>query len=415
MDQNTIAKTATAAADAFTKMLGRLPRWVVTSPGRVNLIGEHTDYNDGYVLPMAIDRHVAVAADLLPKGPSDRPPVARVYSTLMDQWAEISLQSPAKLDRGAWSNYVAGTLAGCSAAGLPCPAFVAVIHADLPLGGGLSSSAALEVAVATLAEAMTGQTLDPVQKALLCQKAEHEYADMPCGIMDQFSSIFGRAGNLILLDCRSQRIEMVSMTDPTVRVLIVNSNVKHNLADGEYAKRRAQCAEAAKLLGVNSLRDATPEMIEQYRDALGDVRYRRARHVIGENDRTLEMARAVRANDWDRAGELMYQSHASLRDDFEVSCAELDLLVEIARRIGPDGGVHGSRMTGGGFGGCTVSLIRADAVPSLVREIGTSYVKRVGIEPSVFVTKPSDGPIIVKQPTVSPVACDRLAVITTRK
>lgn len=386
---------ATAAGEAFYKLFDREPRWVATAPGRVNLIGEHTDYNDGFVLPMAIERHVAIAADILPTD-GGVPPVARIYSTTLDQWAEISLQSPQNPGRGAWSSYVAGVLAGCRAAGLTPPAFEAVVHADLPLGGGLSSSAALEVAAATLVEAICGRSLAPVQKALLCQKAEHDYAGMPCGIMDQFSSIFGRAGNLILLDCRLRQIEMVSMADPAVKVLIVNSNVKHNLADGEYAKRRAQCAEAAGVLGVDSLRDADLETVERCRDKLGNVCYRRARHVVGENARVLETAAAIRRNEWRRAGELMYQSHASLRDDFEVSCEELDVLVEIARDLGPEGGVLGSRMTGGGFGGCTVSLIHAAAEGEVVEAIKSGYGKRTGIEATLFVTQPADGARIVR-------------------
>ena len=398
MPQNLTSKLALEAENAFCERFGRAPRWIIAAPGRVNLIGEHTDYNDGYVLPMAINRHVAIAADLLPDGSNSKPATAKVYSTLVEEYADIPVELPVKPGHGVWSSYVAGSLAGCREAGLCCPAFEAVIHTDLPLGGGLSSSAALEVAVATLAEAITGRSLEPIEKALLCQKAEHDYAGMPCGIMDQCSSIFGREGHLILLDCRSRKIEMIPLADPDVSVLIINSNVKHKLADGEYAKRRAQCIEAAKIIGVKSLRDASPEQVERQRMALGDIRYRRARHVTTEIERTLQMATTVRAKQWQRAGNLMYQSHSSLRDDFEVSCNELDMLVELALGIGTSGGVYGSRMTGGGFGGCTVSLVQTDAVPSVAEEIETGYYEKTGIKPSVFVTKPADGPVILKQP-----------------
>jgi len=392
---------ADAAAQLFAEKFGRRPRWLVAAPGRVNLIGEHTDYNDGFVLPMAIERYVAIAADR----PSD-PDVAsngtaRLFSTGMDDWATIGIEGPIAPGPVCWSSYVEGVVAGCLAAGLSPDGFEAVVHADVPLGGGLSSSAALEVATATLIEAITGEKLDPLQKALLCQKAEHEYARMPCGIMDQFSSVMGWRDHLMLLDCRAQEAEMVPLVDPDVSVLVVNTNVKHELTGGEYAERRGQCEAAARRLGVPALRDATLEMLEAARGRLQPVEHRRARHVISENERTVQAAAALARGDWAAVGELMYASHASLRDDYEVSCPELDCLVELARsagewgRQGAHGAVIGSRMTGGGFGGCTVSLVRTAALEDVVAVVGDGYQKATGIEPTVFVTRPAEGARVI--------------------
>ena len=254
--------------------------------------------------------------------------------------------------------------------------FDATIHSTVPLGGGLSSSAALEVATATLLEAITGKRLDPVEKALLCQKAEHEFAGMPCGIMDQFISVMGRKNHLLLLDCRSRQTELVPLDDPSVAVLIVNTNVKHKLTGSEYPTRRKQCETAAKILGVPSLRDATADALEDAKTRMDEVVYRRARHVIGEIERTVHAAEGIRASNWPTVGQLMYASHYSLRDDYEVSCTELDAVVEIAEAIGIKGGVYGCRMTGGGFGGCTVALVKADAVEAISKKIAADYKTR---------------------------------------
>jgi galactokinase len=271
-----------------------------------------------------------------------------------------------------------------------------VLHADLPQGGGLSSSAALEVAVATLVEALSGTTLAPLRKALLCQRAEHEFAGVPCGIMDQCSSVMGREGALLLLDCRSRQVQLTPLAGPEVVALIVNSNVRHELTDGGYAARRRQCEEAARTLGVPALRDVTPQGLERERSRLDDAHYRRARHVVTEIARTVEAADALRRGDWDTVGRLMYASHASLRDDFQVSCAELDLLVELAAGAGD--GVIGSRMTGGGFGGCTVSLVRREALDGVVRHVAGGYQRQAGREATVFVTRPVDGARVIKAP-----------------
>jgi galactokinase len=383
---------ATAAAQEFRKRFSRSPSFLVAAPGRVNLIGEHTDYNGGYVLPMAIERYVVIAACVSSDRPGgDSHPAARVYSANKDETASLAVDGQTKPEKVTWSNYVQGVIAGFAARGMSPPAFDAVVESTVPLGGGLSSSAALEVATATLLEVILDRQLKPIEKALLCQEAEHKFAGVPCGIMDQFSSTLCTKDHLMLLDCRSQEAQLVPLMAPEITVLIANSNVKHELTGGEYAQRRAQCEAAAKLLGVTTLRDATAQQLESARTQLGDVNYRRARHVIGEIDRTVKAVAAIRAARWSDVGELMYASHDSLRDDYEVSCQELDLLVDIARQIGPQGGVIGSRMTGGGFGGCTVSLVKTDRAAAIADAIRDRYQKSTGIEPTIFTSRPAQG------------------------
>jgi galactokinase len=249
----------------------------------------------------------------------------------------------------------------------------------------------LEVATATLLEAMTGRQLAPIDKALLCQQAEQAFAGMPCGIMDQFITAMGQAGSALLIDCRGRTMQAVPLDDPAVSVLIINSNVKHELVDGAYAERRRQCERAAEALGVSALRDATMPLLHETRDQLDPVTYRRARHVISENERTTAAAEAMQQRNWSGVGRLMGESHASLRDDFEVSCAELDTLVELAEAHATSGDLLGARMTGGGFGGCTVSLVKTDAATHLGQQIATDYEQRTGQSPSVFVTRPAAG------------------------
>ena len=284
-----------------------------------------------------------------------------------------------------------------SAARHTIPRLDVALHSTVPLGGGLTSSAALEVCTATLLEAATGTAIDPVEKALLCQKAEHEFAGVPCGIMDQFISVLGRESHLLLLDCRTRKTELVPMNDPAVALLIINTNVKHELGNGEYAKRRAQCEAAAKILGVPSLRDASRRQPGTAPGAKWtDVVYRRARHVIGEIERTLHAAEGIRASNWPTVGKLMYASHDSLRDDYEVSCRELDAVVEIAEDIGIKGGVFGCRMTGGGFGGCAVALVKTDAIESISKNIALAYKRKTGIDAALFASRPAAGATVIQ-------------------
>jgi len=383
---------ASFVATEFQKIYGRPPRWIAAAPGRVNVIGEHTDYNDGFVLPMAIEFYSVMAADR----PADGREVITLRSTLEAEVATIDLSQPVVPGAPKWGNYPRGVVAGFQARGIQPGGLDVLLHSTVPLGSGLSSSAALEVCTATLLEAVTGTTLDPVEKALLCQKAEHDFAGVPCGIMDQFISALGREGHLLLLDCRTRKTEIVPLQDPSVAMLIINTNVKHELSGGEYAERRAQCEEATRNLGVESLRDVTVEQLENGKNKMRELVYRRARHVIGEISRTIRAAGCVRQSDWPAVGRLMHASHVALRDDYEVSCPELDVVVEIAESIGEQGGVYGCRMTGGGFGGCCVALVKAIKVEDISKTIAADYKARTGIAATIFASRPAAGATVLK-------------------
>jgi galactokinase len=368
---------------AFASRFGRDAAWLAVAPGRVNLIGDHTDYNDGFVLPLAIDRHVAIAA--APAGASS--PALRLYSAALDALVEVAASGGPSAGGAPWWSYVQGVLAGCRAHGIAPPPLDALVLSDVPLGGGLSSSAALEVASATLFEAATGRTLSGLEKARLCQKAEHEYAGVPCGLMDQLASVFGDDHGALLIDCRSTETRPVPLPEG-VTILVCNTNVKHALGDGGYARRRAECDEAAHVLGVKSLRDVSAGSLDGAR--LGPLLERRVRHVVSENARTVEAARALERGDVPALGDLLYASHASLRDDYEVSCAELDAVVEAAGAFDRSV-VPGARMTGGGFGGCALVLVRDDRAAEVARTLEQAFVQRTRGALDVFVARPARG------------------------
>jgi galactokinase len=379
------------ARDAFLAHFGRAPRWIASAPGRVNLIGEFTDFNDGFVLPMAIERRTVIVA--APNG-TER---VTLRSEATGESVSVDLSAPLHpQSKGCWSNYPMGVLAGFLERGYPVEGFDALISSCVPIGAGLSSSAALETAMASLLEAVSGVELEPVDKILLCQKAEHTYAGVPCGIMDQFISTLGRIGEALLLDCRSLQPTWLPLADPSIAVLIINTNVKHELSSSEYAERRRHCEIAATALGVSSLRDGTLQKLREASDLLDEMSVRCARHVIAEITRTARAADCMRRGDWPELGRLMYESHASLRDDYAVSCLELDSAVEVARAIGREGGVFGCRMTGGGFGGCAVALIESAAQEKLVHEIGKGYTNRTGREGTLFVSRPAAGATVVR-------------------
>ncbi len=378
------------ATGFFARCFGHPPRWLVAAPGRVNLIGEHTDYNDGFVLPMAIERYIVIAAGATTTGR------VTLHSVTTGETATFGVRPKVERGEPGWSNYVRGVIAQFQKRGRKVSGFDAVIESSLPFGGGLASSAALEVAAAATLEAMTGPALDPIDKALLCQRAEHEFAGVPCGIMDQFTSILGEENHALLLDCRSRTTTPVPLTNPNVTVLIINTNVRHKLAESEYAIRRHQCETAARALKVPALRDATLMSLEAAQARMDPVVFRRARHVITENERTLQAAKAIQAADWPAVGQLMYASHASLRDDYQVSCPELDMVVELVREMGTDAAVIGCRMTGGGFGGCAVGLVKTEAVQRITRGLDVAYEKKTGRQATIFSSRPAAGARVLK-------------------
>ena len=372
------------ALEAVTGDGSRAGAFVVAAPGRVNLIGEHTDYNDGFVLPLAIERGVRLAVvprnDRLVVLQTDREP-GRV---------EVDLDAPLEPGRRDWARYPVGVVAEYLQRGFAVPGFEARVSADLPAGGGLSSSAALEVATATAVERLCGRTLPPMERALACQRAEHVHAGVPCGIMDQFAVTFGRAGHALLLDCRSRAIRHVPCGD--VAVLVADSGVKHALADGEYARRRQECHAAADRLGVAALRDVSVADWPRLEQRLPEPLARRARHVVTENDRVGRFVTALESGDWSTAGRLMAESHASLAHDYEVSCRELDLLVAAAAGVP---GIVGCRMTGGGFGGCVVALARPTEAEAALEALLERYRIASGITAAGFLTRPAAGAAVV--------------------
>jgi galactokinase len=366
---------------------------VIRAPGRVNLIGEHTDYNDGFVLPMAIEPHVLLAC----RGRDDGR--VRITSTAFaGQVVEFSVEKKIERAEPAWANYCRGIAAELRAAGIPLVGMDAVIDNTLPVGGGLSSSAALEVATGLALLTLAGVTMDPQRLALIAQKGEHEYARVPAGIMDQTIVAGAREGAAMLLDCRDLSKRFVSIDANELRVVVANTMVSHELGSGEYAKRKHQCEEGVAHFrksdrNVRGLRDVTTRQLESAKSALDDVVFRRCRHVIGENARTTDFAAQIGTKNYERAGEHMQVSHASLRDDYEVSCPELDFLAELSLQVK---GVYGARMTGGGFGGCTVAIMQPRVVESYIETITEAYKSRFDIKPDVYMTLPTAGASVLE-------------------
>ncbi len=384
-----LADLASDAAAGLREHFGIDATVTAAAPGRVNLIGEHIDYCDGFVMPFAIDRYIVIAAAL--NGTNE----ARVATALGGEPAILPLNIPQEISTPKWANYLRGVFQGFQQRGHHLPGFDAYIISSVPGGAGLSSSAALECSVATLLEGLVDTVLDTKEKALLCQKAEHDFAGVPCGIMDQFASAFGKPNRLILIDCKTGEPELVPFENPDLTVLIANTMVHHELSDGGYAARRKNTEDGLAVIGKSSWRDATPVDVEANWDALGDPVNRRSRHVVGEIARTIAAAEALAKNDFEALGPLMAASHDSLRYDFEVSCLELDLMVEIARAIGRSGGVIGARMTGGGFGGSTVTLCESSKAREIAATLSKKYHEATGITPQIFASRPSLGAHLV--------------------
>ncbi|MGD0187395.1 MAG: galactokinase [Roseiarcus sp.] len=371
--------------DRFRQEFPGEPR-LYRAPGRVNLIGEHTDYNDGFVLPAALELCAWVAAAARP----DRR--LRVQSLRVGAAIEFDLDDPAPSPRRDWSDYVRGVAVMLSRAGHRLVGANLLIDSDVPIGSGLSSSAALEVSTGYALLDLAGIAVDRTALALSCQRAENEFVGMRCGIMDQFVSCHGAAGHALLLDCRSLTFRLAPIA-PSVRLVICNSMVRHELAAGEYNLRRAECERGVALLkpalpAIRALRDVGMAELAAHETALPELTFRRCRHIVTENDRVLCAGAALDAGEVEEFGRLMNASHVSMRDDYEISCRELDILVELAWRVE---GVLGSRMTGGGFGGCTVSMVRADAVERFRASLAAGYLAATGIACEVLVCSPGDG------------------------
>ena len=378
-------KTPLQLLEAFQARVGTAAN-IYRAPGRVNLIGEHTDYNDGFVLPAAIEFYCWVAAAARKDGK------VAIYSENFNETVEASLDSLTPLGKKHWANYPLGVAWVLRQAGKPLTGANLYIAGEVPLGAGLSSSAAIEVAVGLALVSVSGLAVDRAELAQLCQKAENEFVGARVGIMDQFVSCYGRASHALMLDCRSLEYELVKLP-ANVQLVMCNTMVKHELASGEYNARRAECEEGVRILRtalpeIRALRDVTLAQMEAHRQKFSPKVFARCRHVITENERVKSAVETLHKGDSKALGALLQDSHRSLRDDYEVSCKELDLMVEIAVA---QPGLIGARMTGGGFGGCTINLVESAAVSSFKRNVAEEYSSKTGLTPEIYVSPASEG------------------------
>lgn len=363
----------------FVSKYGGEPRFF-RAPGRVNLIGEHTDYNDGFVLPAALDFATYVAASAR----DDRK--IRVSSLNFDHELEFDLDQPLQDREMTWAKYVQGVGLILEREGFALKGADLLIDSTVPIGAGLSSSAALEISTAFALATLAGHDVEGMKLARIGQAAEHEFAGVRSGIMDQFVSVFGRKNEALFLDCRSMEWEGVPTSN--AQFLICNTKTKHELADGEYNKRRAECEAAAAFFGKGSLRDVTFEDLNERSAGMPDIPNKRARHIVTENARVEASVLALKGGDLEAFGQLMNESHRSMRDDFEISCGELDLMVDLANESGE---VLGARMTGGGFGGCTINLMKPGDHSDFISQITSRYRSETGIEPEIYSCNIGDG------------------------
>jgi galactokinase len=377
--------TAAELSERFEKEFHAQPQ-IFSAPGRVNLIGEHTDYNDGFVLPTAIGCYTQVAVS--PRSDTK----LFLTSTEFPETFESDVTRLPRQKLGAWSDYVLGVAQALIQDGCAFRGANLMVHGEVPMGAGLSSSAALEVASALALLSLTGGSLPLKRIATLCRAAENNFVGAHVGIMDQFVSCFGKNGNALCLDCRSLDFELVPVPE-AVKFVICNTMVKHQNSSGEYNRRRAECEQGVLILsgfcpGIKALRDVTSEQLAAHADVLPPVIYKRCRHIVEENARVLETVEAFRSGDLAQVGRLMHASHRSLRDLYEVSCRELDLMVESAQGLP---GFYGGRMTGGGFGGCTVNLVESEHAKGFAQQITERYRQKTGIAPDTFICSPADG------------------------
>jgi len=377
--------TARELSTAFRNLYGGEPK-IYRAPGRVNLIGEHTDYNDGFVMPAAVD--FSTWAAVSPR--NDR--FVSVFSENFGEQFKFSLDDPAPQARRHWSDYVRGVAVTLEQSGYRLGGAELLLRGDVPIGSGLSSSASVEVATGLALLGNSGVSVEREELARLCQRAENEFVGMRCGIMDQFVSCLAQGGKALLLDCRSLAHDLLSLPNE-VRLVICNTMVKHELATGEYNRRRAECEAGVSHLvsalpRVHALRDVTEAELESHKDGMSEVVYRRCRHVVTENNRVLEAKKALEADNLPEFGRLMNESHRSLRDDYEVSCQELDIMVGLAQEM-PS--VYGARMTGAGFGGCTIALVFARGAEEFKRRIARAYQTATGITAEVYICRAAAG------------------------
>jgi len=368
------------------------PAYAASAPGRVNLIGEHTDYNGGYVLPMALNRRTTII--FRPR----RDATVCLYSREFGEAVTFAADRPVREEHPFWANYPRGVAAILAQEGFLLRGLDGVIASDVPIGGGLSSSAALELAAAMAFCTAGGFEVEKMRLVCLCQRAENEFVGMRCGIMDQFIAVFGQDGHAVFLDCQTMAHEAVPLDHNRARVVVCNTGVKHELAASAYNERRATCEAALARIRrhwphVHSFRDLTQQQLAQAQDWLDETMRRRARHVVSENERVLRAVAALKMGDLREFGRLMNASHESLRNDYEVSCDELDLMVELAREAP---GTLGARLTGAGFGGCTVNLVLAEAVLAFCALVSERYRQRTGIVPAVHVVEAGGGAEVVR-------------------
>ena len=388
MERGSIPGSARTVAERFLAVYGTSPSGLFRAPGRVNLIGEHTDYNDGFAMPVAIDFSCYSAI----RSRSDR--TLSVYSQQFQENIEFNLDRLVGPSKKHWSDYVRGVAAVLRDEGYPLKGADLLIDGQVPIGSGLSSSASIEVSSALALTSLGGITVPLGTLARLCQRAENEYTGARCGIMDQFVSCFGRQDQALLLDCRSLEMTYLALP-PNVRLVICNTMVRHELAAGEYNERRASCERSIEAIrkflpNIRALRDLTLEDLEKYGSLLSEIDFRRCRHVITENARVIDAKEALGHVDLARFGRLMYQSHNSLNHDYEVSCRELNLMVSLARNLP---GVYGARMTGGGFGGCTINLVEREAVTEFQTSVAHEYEKLTDLSPQISASSAAGGAV----------------------
>ena len=373
-------------AEKFQEVFGDLDGVIwLRAPGRVNLIGEHTDYNDGFVLPMATQQEVVLAAR------RRRDFRARVYSLHFGEISEFDLGGISFAARRPWINYAQGVARGLLEAGYKIGGIEAVVGGDVPIGAGLSSSAAVEVIFGLAFSHLYDLKIEREELARVCNRAQREFVGLPCGMMDQVSCLLAGEGAALFLDCRSLEYRLIPFENEAVQVVICDTQVRRRLTESAYQERVRECNEAVRLLkrhlpAITHLRDVNGEELERFRGELPEVIYRRARHIVTEDERVLAAVEALEGEDFEEFGRLMDASHESLKKDYEVSSRELDLMVDLARKVS---GTFGARLTGGGFGGATVNLVASEVVEDFKRQVSEGYKKATGLTPGIFVSRPA--------------------------